>query len=165
MKRLKKISKASVPDALKMAERYRLLNEPNEAESICLDVLEVDPKNRSAKVMLILSLSDQFSERMAAYDEAQALVNELKKVYDRNYYSGVLCERRARAHFQQDSMSSGHVAYDWFQQALEYFDKAGKGRPKGNDEAYFRWNAVLRTLELHQSLQPHPENTAPQLLE
>lgn len=165
MKRLKKISKNTVPNALKMAERYRLLNEPSEAESICLDILEVDLKNHDAQVMLILALSDQLSERMGAFEEAQALVDELEKPYDRNYYSGVLCERRARAHFRQVSMGSGHVAYDWFQQALEYFDKAAKGRPKDNDEAYFRWNAVVRTLERHHSLQPYRENSAPQLLE
>ena len=165
MSDLKKISKSSVPRALEMAERYRLLNEPNEAGSICLDILEVDPKNREAQVMLILSLSDQLAERMAAFEEARALVGELKTDYDRNYYSGVLCERRARAHFQQNTMSSGHVAYDWFQDALEFFDEAAKNRPKGNDEAFFRWNAVVRTLDTHSSLQPDPENSEPQLLE
>lgn len=165
MRELKKISKASVPRALAMAERYRLLNEPNEAESLCLDILEVDSGNHDAQIMLILALSDQLPERMHAFEEAQLLVNELKDEYGRNYYSGLLCERRARAHFKMDTMSSAHVAYDWFQEALDYFDKAAKGRPKGNDEAYFRWNAVVRTLEMHQSLHPHHENTETQLLE
>lgn len=165
MKRLKKISTASVPAALKMAERYRLLNDPGEAESICLDILEVDPKNHDAQISLILSLSDQLSERMGAFEEAQMIVHGLKKKYERNYYSGVLCERRARAHFRSDSMSSGHVAYDWFQQALDFFDKAGKDRPKGNDKAYFRWNAIVRMLAQHPSLKPYAENSEPQLLE
>jgi uncharacterized protein YeeX (DUF496 family) len=165
MKQLKKISKSSVPSALKMIERYRLLNEPSEAESICYDILEVDPKNTQAKVMLILSLSDQLKDRMSAFEEAHEIIDTLKKEYDRNYYMGVLCERRARAHFEHSSMSAGHVAYDWFQDALEFFDKAAKGRPKGNDKSYFRWNAVVRTLEQHPSLQPHQENTEPQLLE
>lgn len=165
MKRLKKISKAAVPSGLEMAHRYRMLNEPSEAESICRDVLEIDPNNYDAQVTLLLSLSDQFSQRMSVFEEAQSLVDALKKPYDRNYYSGVLCERRARAHTQQVSMGSGYVAYDWYQQALQYFDKAAKGRPKGNDKAYFRWNAVIRALKRNHALKPYPQNLEPQMLE
>lgn len=165
MKKLKKISKTSVPSALKKVERYRLLNEPSEAESICYDILEVDPKNAEAKVNLILSLSEQLTERMSAFEEAGEVVDTLKKEYDRNYYMGLLCERRARAHFQNKSIGSGHVAYDWFQDALEFYDTAAKKRPKGNYDSYFRWNAVVRTLEQHSSLQPHQENSEPQFLE
>ena len=40
---LKPLSKDAIPAALAKAERYRLLNEPGEAESICLDVLRIDP--------------------------------------------------------------------------------------------------------------------------
>ena len=165
MKQLKKISKDSVPDALKKVERYRLLNEPNEAESICHDILEVDPENNDAQVMLILSLSDQIYERTPAYDEAKELVHELEKEYDRHYFLGLICERRARAHFRRSSMGSGNVAYGWFQEALEHIDKAINTRPEGNDDAIFRWNAVIRTLEQHPSIQPHQENVEPQLLE
>ena len=165
MKQLKKISQASVPSALKKAERYRLLNEPSEAESICHDILEVDAKNSDAKVMLVLSLSDQLTERMAAFEEAREVVGTLETDYERNYFMGLLCERRARAHFRHGSVGSEHVAYDWFQDALEFFDKAAKGRPEGNDDSYFRWNAVIRTLEQHPSLQPHQENSETQLLE
>ena len=57
---LKPIDPAAVPAALQQAERYRLLNEPEEAESICLDVLAVEPDNQQALVMLLLSLTDQF---------------------------------------------------------------------------------------------------------
>ena len=42
---LKRISQAALPAALAKAERYRLLNEPEQAESICRDVLAVEPKN------------------------------------------------------------------------------------------------------------------------
>ena len=165
MKQLKKISKASVPSALEKAERYRLINEPNEAASICHDILEVDPNNSDAKVMLILSLSDQLSERFSAFGEAKEVVSALKTDYERNYYMGLLCERRARAHHRHGSTGCEHVAYDWFQTALEFFDKAASSRPKDNDDSYFRWNAVIRTLEQHPSLQPHQENSETQLLE
>ena len=165
MRQLKKISEISVPSALEKAQRYRLLNEPSEAESICHDILEVDPKNNDAKVMLILSLSDQLGDRMSAFTEAQVIVDTLTDDYDRSYFMGLLCERRARAHFRQSSMGCEHVAYDWFQDALKFFDEAAKRRPKGNDDSYFRWNAVVRTLEQHPSLQPHQENPEPQVLE
>ncbi len=59
MYKLKTISKEAVPQALEKAERYRLLNEPGLAESICQDVLLVDPHNQKAIVMLILALTDR----------------------------------------------------------------------------------------------------------
>ena len=45
MFQLKPLSREAVPAALEKAVRYRLLNEPEQAESSCLDVLLVDPKN------------------------------------------------------------------------------------------------------------------------
>ena len=45
---LKPLSKDAIESALAKAERHRFLNEPDEAESICLDVLEVDPDNQPA---------------------------------------------------------------------------------------------------------------------
>lgn len=52
---LKSISKDAVDVAIEKAEHYRLLNEPDEAESICLDVLEVAPNNERTLVTLILA--------------------------------------------------------------------------------------------------------------
>jgi hypothetical protein len=46
MSELKSLHKDAIPAALGKAERYRLLNEPGEAESICLDILHVDPENQ-----------------------------------------------------------------------------------------------------------------------
>ena len=63
---LKPISRDSVAGALAKAERYRLLNEPNEAESICRDILQVDPANQEALISLILALTDQMSEDTSA---------------------------------------------------------------------------------------------------
>src|ERR687888_343300 len=71
--KLKVLSVAAIPAALERAERYRLLNEPTQAESICLDVLEVDPQNQSALILLLLSLTDQFRESHSAIGRAQAL--------------------------------------------------------------------------------------------
>ena len=57
MSELKKLSKEAIPAALEKAERYRLLNEPGEAESICLDILAIDPENQRAIIMLLLALT------------------------------------------------------------------------------------------------------------
>src|ERR687886_2255709 len=95
----KRISAASIPDALKKAERYRLLGEPDEAESVCLDILQVDPENQEARVDLILAISDQFGrERRPRVDLAMKIVGELTDEYHRRYYEAVVLEREARAH-------------------------------------------------------------------
>jgi hypothetical protein len=57
---LKRLSTSAIPSALVKAERYRLLNEPEEAQSICEDVLHADPANADAVRTLILALTDSF---------------------------------------------------------------------------------------------------------
>ena len=104
---LKPISRDSVDGALAKAERYRLLNEPHEAESICLDILEVDPANREAQISLILSLTDQFPHEERAFSSAMTVVSSLESPYDRAYYSGIAAERRAKARHATGRMGSG----------------------------------------------------------
>src|SRR4051812_45408249 len=60
MPNLKKISREAIARATQKAERYRLLNQSWATESICLDILEVDPTNQPVLVMLILAITDQF---------------------------------------------------------------------------------------------------------
>ena len=48
----KPLTREGIPRALERAERYRLLNEPVEAESICLDVLGAEPNSQPALVTL-----------------------------------------------------------------------------------------------------------------
>ena len=92
----KLISRDAVPLALEKAERYRLLNEPAQAESICLDVLAVDPENQQVLVMLILALTDQFQTGPSdCLRQAEALVPRLHGEYERAYYSGIILERAA----------------------------------------------------------------------
>ena len=57
---LKKISPEAIPRATQKAERYRLLNQSWATESICLDILEIDPGNQPVLVMLLLAITDQF---------------------------------------------------------------------------------------------------------
>ena len=62
MPELKAISKEAVAAALEKAERYRLLNEPRESESICRDALRTSPGHQHALITLLLSLTDQFGK-------------------------------------------------------------------------------------------------------
>jgi hypothetical protein len=147
---LKPISRDSLDGALAKAERYRLLNEPTEAESICRDILEVAPANREARVSLILALTDEFPRDDRAYDRA--------------YYSGIAWERRAKAfHDAGRPGSSGHV-YDWIVKALGLFEEAERLRPAGNDDPILRWNACVRFLERHKTVGPKTEDVKEPIL-
>ena len=162
---LKPLSKDAVESALAKAERYRLLNEPSEAESICLDVLEVDPDNQHARIALLLALSDQFTDRTGAATRAQQIALELKSEYDRAYYSGLVAERRAKAHLQRGGVAAG-AAYEWLLDALEHFERAEQIRPPGNDDAILRWNACVRVLRQNPHLAaPDTTREEPQFLE
>ena len=62
---LKKIHIDAVAQALERAHFYRLLNEPGAAESICLDVLDIDPENQDGLVTLLLAITDRFTRGYA----------------------------------------------------------------------------------------------------
>jgi hypothetical protein len=150
---LKPISPDSVDSALAKAERYRLLHEPHEAESICRDILEVAPANREARISLILSLTDQFPHEECAFASAMAVISGLEAPYDRAYYSGIASERRAKARYAAGRMGSGGYVYDWIVKALGLFEEAERLRPPGSgDDAILRWNACVRFLERHKEL-------------
>jgi hypothetical protein len=144
---LKPLSVDAIPSALVNAERYRFLNEPGEAESICLDVLAVDPANQAARVMLILALTDQLLDEPGALPKARALAAELDDAYEREYYAGLVCERRARAQVARGGHGSSEVAREWLKDALVHYDKAEPLRAPGNDDAILRWNACVRLIE------------------
>src|SRR4051794_29422375 len=145
MPEFKPISRESIPLALEKAERYRLLNEPAQAESICLDVLGVDPENQRALVSLLLALTDQFvTEAADHYRQARAAVEKLHGEYERLYYAGIICERRAYSCAVRGGPGSSAQAYDWITEALSYYEKAEPLRPAGNDDALLRWNSCLR---------------------
>src|SRR5262244_1472637 len=83
--KLKVLSPAAIPAALERAERYRLLNEPTQAESICLDILEVDPESQPALILLLLSLTDQFGDSHFSIERALALLPRLNNKSDHTY--------------------------------------------------------------------------------
>jgi tetratricopeptide (TPR) repeat protein len=155
---LKSISKAGIPEAIAKVELYRYLNEPEEAESICRDILAVDPEHQLARRMLGLAITDQFvgvaSDR---YGEVQSIFQSLRDPYERHYYSGLLLERRAKA--QLHSGCSPHILLPLIEEALRHFGEAEKIRPAGNDDSILRWNRCVRLLEAHPEF--HAEHPGP----
>ena len=144
---LKRLSEDAIPAALEKALRYRLLNEPTEAESICQDVLATDPDNQQALVTLLLALSDRFSEGYAAgIAQAQEILSRLRDPYERAYYAGIICERQAKIRLHQGHPGAGHDAYEFLSEAMSWFEKAEALRPPKNDDALLRWNTCARII-------------------
>jgi hypothetical protein len=154
---LKHITREAIPGALARAERYRLLNEPEEAESICMDILAIDPENQAALVMLLLSLTDQFrGGRPQCFSEAQAVLPRLHGEYERFYYGGIIWERRGTARLDRGGVGGAHVVFPWLRKAMDLYEKAEAIRPPGNDDAILRWNTCARLCAWHR-LRPEPD--------
>lgn len=153
---LKPISAAGIGEALEKAERYRLLNEPSLAESICLDVLHIEPENQPALVMLLLALTDQFGHGVAAA-KPRELLPRLRSEYEQHYYAGIIWERLAHSQLRKASPNAVFAAYHAFREAMQCYDHAGAMRPAGNDDALLRWNTCARILMRNPNLRPRPE--------
>jgi len=145
---LKSIAKESVPRAIEKAERYRLLNDPHQAVSICHDVLAIDPDSAEAKRILILALTDQFASGAHHVKAARELAKSLPSPYEQSYYLGIVYEREARAFLAKGL--SGSFAFEAFHEAMSHFEAAEKLRPPGNDDAILRYNSCLRTIDEHE---------------
>lgn len=158
---LKRISPAGIARALAKAEGYRQRNDSAQAESIYRDVLAVAGDDSDALRGLILALSDQFAGDGAAGAprEAQSLVDRLSDPYERAYYTGLVCERKARALLKQRNVVLSSV-YDGLRRAMEWYERAEALRPAGNDDAVLRWNSCVRAIA-SERLGPAPR--APEL--
>lgn len=147
---LKPLSKEAVTAALEKAKHYRLLNEPGAAESICLDILAVEPDNQEALVNIVLAMSDRFGKDYAVGDSRiQDYLSRITDEYERAYYIGITYERRAKAVLHKGGLNS----YELFRQAMEWFEKAEALRPHGNDDAILRWNGCARVI-MRNKLEP-----------
>ena len=146
--KLKSISQSGIAEANAKAEFYRLLNEPEETESICQDVLAVDAENQDALRIRGLALTDQFNGSPDdRYAEAEDIFRQLSDPYERSYYTGLLYERRAKA--QLLAGRPPHTLAVLLEEAMRAFEAAEKLRPKGNDDAILRWNRCVRIFESH----------------
>ena len=146
---LKPLSVQALESAVAKAERYRLLNEPAEAESICRDILDVDADNQAALRMLTLALTDQIPAERDAFQEAVTAANRLADAYERVYYAGIAWERRAKARHEQGGRGCHHAVHDWIYRAMDHYAQAEALRPAGNDDSLLRWNTCVRFLHKH----------------
>jgi hypothetical protein len=162
---LKTLAADAVARALVKAERYRLLNEPGEAESICLDALEADAENQEARITLLLAITDQFDEdATTAVTRAWQCVEHIRGDYERAYYTGIIWERRAKARLKRFVPDSGVRAYEWLREAMSWYEKAEAVRPPGNDDALLRWNTCARLIMRDNRLVPAVEERTEPLL-
>lgn len=143
---LKKISKSGIAEALSKVELYRYLNEPEEAESICRDIIATEPNHQLGLRMLGLAITDQFTGAGSdRYAEVEKIFQSLTNPYERLYYTGLLHERRVKA--QLHAGRQAHTLLPLLEQALHCFAEAEKIRPRDNDDAILRWNRCVRLLQ------------------
>jgi hypothetical protein len=148
---LKPIESEAIPRALERAERYRLLNEPRLAESICLDVLAIDDDNQPALRCMLLALTDQFGHTHGPVKEqAKALLPRLKAEYDKVYYAGIISERYARQQLAQGHPNAKYMAYEYLVDAMKHYAEAEPLAGDGNDDAVLRHNTCVRMIEWHR---------------
>ena len=154
--KLKTISPQGIDAALSKAEVYRFLNEPEEAESICQDVLAVQANHQLALRVLGLSLTDQFTGAASdRYSQAEQAFQQLTDEYERLYYLGLLCERRAKA--QLEAGRPPHTVTVLLEAAMQNYEEAERLRPAGNDDAILRWNRCARLLQSRGESEWHRE--------
>ncbi len=154
---LKPLSRQAIPAALEKAQRYRLLNEPRQAESICRDVLHIDKNNAQALVTMILALTDQFGHGLnVSIEHAQEALPRLADEYNRAFYAGIIFERWGKAQLEQGA--PGYAAFDWFRQAMQCYEKAEALSAAANDDAVLRWNTCVRLLKRNEHVRPRPED-------
>lgn len=157
---LKPLSKDGIEAALSKAEHYRLLNQPRLAESICRDILDTEPANQKAIIILLLSLSDQFGTSNAmASREAMELTVQVKDEYARIYYTGIIHERQGNSSLVSGVPGADFDAYEWFREAMDFYDKAAAMSPKGNNDAVLRWNTCARII-MQSNLRERPDDNS-----
>jgi tetratricopeptide (TPR) repeat protein len=158
---LRTIHPGAVAAALDKARQYRLLGEPEQAESICLDILEIEPQHPDALKTLIMALTDQFARRSDCVRRARVRVTQLSGEYERLYYNGLILERDARAQLAKGL--SAAFAHDLFMEAISFYERAESLRPEDNDDPILRRNSCLRTLwaEGLESLRPTQTDDEP----
>ena len=154
---LKTISVESIPEALAKVERYRLLNEPVLAESICLDILAIVPDHQPALISLLLARTDQFQSNVNA-KAAQEVLAQIQGEYEQAYYAGIIWERVGNARLRQGGAGAGASGYHSLREAMSHYERAMNFAPPGNDDAILRWNTCARTIMQNPDMEPAPEN-------
>ena len=161
---LKPIAKEGIDASLGKAEHYRLLNQPRLAESICLDILAIDANNQKACVIMLLALTDQFGDSSSkTARQALHIARELKDEYSKLYYSGIIHERQGATALKSGTPGSDFDAYEWYREAMEFYEKADAINKDDNNDPILRWNTCARII-MEQHLHERPADNL-QMLE
>ncbi len=163
---LKPLHKEGIASALEKARHYRLLNEPLQAESICRDILEVEHDHEEAKIIMLLSLTDQFEHDLKKrFNKARELLSDFSDTFMKSYYAGIINERRANVHRKRHVPGSNHLAYEWYIEAMNCYEEADALSSEDNNDARLRWNTCARILNRNSELKPDTDKSSPTLLE
>lgn len=147
---LKPLRARNLAAAVSLAKHYRDLNQPEEAESICRDILGVAPDNDDALRTLGLALTDQFPVAwMTLFDEACAVFAKLSVEYERVYYTGVAWERYAKAQLAQGRANNAIHA---FEEAIQRFEAADKLASPDDPAPVLHYNRCVRALTSHPEI-------------
>ena len=167
MVELKTLRAEAVPSALEMAKRYRLLNEPDEAESICLDILAIEPDHQDALITMLLAVTDKFSDGglQPHFEKAREIVARLSTAYCKSYFTGIIYERRAKYHLKLGAPQSGNMAHAWFTKAMAAYGEALAGCDPDNQDAVLRWNSCARFINSHPDVKPDDTDQSEMLLD
>ncbi len=147
---LKKLADKNLDAAIALAKHYRDLNQPEEAESICRDVLDVAPSNIDAWRTLGLALTDRFPTAwMTLFDDACAAFAKLPGEYERVYYVGIAWERYAKAQLEA---GRAHNALHAFEEAMTRYEEASKLAVKDDPAPILHYNRCVRAITTHPEL-------------
>lgn len=157
MRKLKALDAKAIPAALVKARQYRLLGEPDETGSICMDVLAVQPDHQEALITLLLAHTDKFAAAglQPSFDQAMAIAARLQAPVHRSYYTGLIYERRAKFHFRQGGAEADATAYAWFTKAMAQYDQALAVGVTDNQDAALRWNSCARFIDSRSELKSY----------
>ena len=155
---LKTIEKADLDAALAAAQNSWSELRADNAESICLDILEADPGNQSALELLLRSRIELLKKGLPrGVAQAEELIPRLESDFDKAFFSGMLREGQARYLLEKRGRQSSNVAYSWFRQAMEDYEEALSKNP-GRIEPKLHWNACVRTIQSNPHCIPPPED-------
>jgi len=162
---LKPLGRDGIESAMSKAEHYRLLNQPDLAESICRDILVVDPENQKASVVLLLALTDQFGKASSVtIKHAREIASNLRDDYQRVYYTGIIHERLGMAALRSGLPGTDFDAYEWYLEAMDFYERAEAVGERTNIDARLRWNTCARIIMMYQ-LKPRPQDEREPMLE
>jgi tetratricopeptide (TPR) repeat protein len=159
--KLKELGARNLAAAVTLAKHYRDLNQPEEAESICRDVLAVSGDDTEALRTLGLALTDRFPTAwMTLFDEACGVFAKLPSTYERVYYTAIAWERYAKAQLEA---GRAHNAIHAFEEALQGFSEAEKLGQADDPAPILHYNRCVRALTTHPDLvreakAPHPSH-------